>query len=560
MSKMAIKTSIDTRYIDNAKDRISEGIKRGRSPIEDAQFGPMLKASPAFFATVMLRGPNKPPYNGNFLTGPHHVEWDNIVRNQMRFSVLAARGLGKSTYFSLAVPLWHAVCRPSWTGLLIGSQDDNAKRVLLLIREEIEGNPLLQWLYPAKNRAVWSTRQVRLSNGHRIHSRSIGSRLRGLHPDYTYGDDVLTEEAKYSETYRRKTADYWHSVIGNLPMAGCQLGIVGTPLAQNDLMYGDLRRNPEYHHSSFPVMDEHGHSTWPEHIPDTEVARKKREMGSIRFDTEMRCLPVSDETSLFPRSLFAAKGQFNHLSIMPFPPATIAKLGMRVYIGVDFAFSASVSADYFVVFVLGVDGDGNRHWLHVHRDKGVPFEAQLTVMKDIGHRYNPDMMFLESNAAQQIMGDEMIRTSSLPIKKFVTTTAKHSFDGGLYRLRLLAENGKWRIPRGDAASQAITDTVLGELGGFTFYQGKAISVGEHDDTVFALWLAERAASAGEGYQMYFGEADDVPVESTPAPLPATSDVSHQQMTEPAVASPQSPTDSSFVAQSVADVLAKLGGI
>ena len=86
---------------------------------------------------------------------------------------------------------------------------------------------------------------------------------------------------------------------------------------------------------------------------------------------------------------------------------------------------------------------------------------------------------------QRIFGDELIRTSDLPIKKFHTGVQKHSLDKGVPSLRVLLENGKFRIPRGDARSVELTDIWIDEMRSFTWHDGKLASVGGHDDTVMA---------------------------------------------------------------------------
>jgi hypothetical protein len=59
----------------------------------------MLKASPAYFAAHTLTGPPEPPYNGRFLIGKHHLEWDQMVTGSKNVCVLASRSLGKSFFF-----------------------------------------------------------------------------------------------------------------------------------------------------------------------------------------------------------------------------------------------------------------------------------------------------------------------------------------------------------------------------------------------------------------------------------------------------------------------------
>jgi len=116
------------------------------------------------------------------------------------------------------------------------------------------------------------------------------------------------------------------------------------------------------------------------------------------------------------------------------------------------------------------------------------------------------MIFLEDNQMQRIFGDELIRTSDLPIHKFTTGVQKHSLDKGLPSLRVLLENRKFRIPRGDAHSVEMTDLWISEMQAMTWDKGKIVSVGAHDDLVMGNWICDQCIRHG-GFQFSFGDDD-----------------------------------------------------
>ena len=59
-------------------------------------------------------------------------------------------------------------------------------------------------------------------------------------------------------------------------------------------------------------------------------------------------------------------------------------------------------------------------------------------------------------------------------------------------LRPLFENNKFRIPRGDEHSRAMTDMLGHELKGIQLRDRKIVTAAKHDDMVMALWIADRA--------------------------------------------------------------------
>ena len=186
-------------------------------------------------------------------------------------------------------------------------------------------------------------------------------------------------------------------------------------------------------------------------------------------------------------------------------------LGVSAFMGVDFAMSTTVSADYTVIWTMGTDKLGNRWLMDVQREKGLGFQDQLSLILGTARKYDPGLIFLEANQMQRIFGDELIRTTDLPIKQFVTTAVnKNALDKGVPSLRVLLENKKFRIPRGDARSVEITDEWINEMRSFTWADGKLQSVGTHDDTVMACWICDQAIRQGAfGYSFGADDDDDI---------------------------------------------------
>ena len=489
----------------NLLDRWADRVARSQVPTQDPVLRHAVCASPLLCAHLLLRGPPHAPFHGRVLWGDVHLAWDLIVTRERRFALMAPRGIGKSFFFSFAYPIWRMIRNHEPLGLLLGSTAPNAQRILEAIRNEIEDNSLLRWLYPTGRRTrQWNTQRITTEQGHTVLARSALSRIRGLHPDYIVGDDILTDEAKISEAYRRKTLDWWLSVVENMPVPGGQLGLCGTPMHRNDLLYDELRHNPGYSHHRFPILSERGESLWPELYPPDYVADRKRVLGNIRFTCEMMVQPVSDDTSLLPRHLFAGEPQEQMAFRLGMSQEELAPLGLKFYMGVDLAFSASSQADYFVALVLGIDAEQNRWVVEIDRGRGLSYLEQPARINTLGRRYRCQRIYVEANAAQRIIGDDLIRRTDLPIKKWTTTAKKHDLTYGLPALRLLAENRKWRIPRGDRRSVEVTDWLLDEMGSFSFQSGRVVSLGAHDDGAMACYLADQAVRAGSSFRTSAG--------------------------------------------------------
>jgi len=140
--------------------------------------------------------------------------------------------------------------------------------------------------------------------------------------------------------------------------------------------------------------------------------------------------------------------------------------------------------------------------------KGLSYQDQLSLINEVGKLYDPGLIFLESNQMQRIFGDELIRTTDLPIKQFVTGVQKNSLDKGVPSLRVLLENKKFRIPRGDKSSVELTNEWINEMRSFTWAEGKLQGVGSHDDTVMACWICDQAIRQG-AFGFSFGDEEDL---------------------------------------------------
>lgn len=467
----------------------------------------MLNASCALFAQEILTGPPEPPYSGRFLISDHHEEWDDLISKHDRVCVLAPRDHGKTFFYDFAYPIWKAQQQKNGCGFIFSATQDQATRILADIKSEIETNPKLQHLVPSK-KDEWSSTKIKLSNGHRIYARGFGTRVRGAHPDWIVVDDGLTDETAYSETVRKKQIDYFLTAITNMIIPGGQIVVVGTPFHAADL-YKVLEDNDEYEFKRYKALGSDGNALWPERYSKKRLERRKREIGSIRFTREFLCEPISDEMSLFPYYLFQGEQveRFNH--VLGMPKNYWEKADVEIFMGVDFAMSSTVQADFTVVWTAGIDKFGNRWLIDIQREKGLAYQAQLSLINKVARKYEPALVYLEANQCQRIFGDELIRTTDLPIKQFVTGVQKHSLDKGVPSLRVLLENGKFRIPRGDKHSVEMTDIWIEEMHSFTWTDGELKSVAGHDDTVMACWICDQAIKHG-GFKYSFGEDEDLP--------------------------------------------------
>ena len=486
----------------------------------------------AFFANTVLDGPADPPFNKTFLIGQHHETWSNLVNKHDQLCILAPRGHGKSHFFTVAYALWMLSRPDGGDGLIISGSDDQARDQLAKIKEQIDTNPRLQHLRPlpgasAVGSGKWSEHHIKVANGRELRAKGFMTKIRGGHPRWIVLDDVVNEESAFSDIQREKMTHFFFSVVYNMKHTSkINFVVVGTPQHASDL-YGILQKNPEFHFEKFQAITYRdadgkeikrenfdkklGHTEnalWPEVMPVSELNRIKRTSGELVFARERQCDVVNDDASLFPLSLFRAPEVLVPSVKLGLPADYWDRMGIHTrYIGVDFAISTSVGADFTCLFVVGLDKYGNRWIIDIIRDRGLDFQDQLHMIHEAYNKYQPQMVYMESNQFQRIFGDELIRTSDIPLRQVVTGSEKHSLEKGLPSLRVLLENRKYRIPRGDAASIEKTDIWIEEMRSHTFTRGKVRSTGDHDDTAMACFVAEKAIN-DSAFSFSFGEDEE----------------------------------------------------
>lgn len=446
----------------------------------------------------------------DFIFNWHHLEWGNLTQLYQYLCVVASRDSGKSYFFSKAYPIWkmyrYKKSSPltqvpkeytlSHLGVLYSAGSDLGITLLDMIKEEIEDNAMLRdRLYPG--REGWGKEKIRCKNGAKMIIKSYGGRGRGFHPGWIIVDDFLTDAVIYSEAQRKKTIDYFHSVIMNMIVPGGQVGVVGTPFSAGDL-YGDLKKKSGWHVFEYPAIFPDGQLLWQGRHSLEGLLRKKQTQGSLVFTREVLVKPVSSDSTIFPYELiarsFRGMDDFSLINHISNAPVEI----VRTVIGCDFAISAAVGADYSVFITLGIDKYDNYYVLNVWRKKGATYKEQITVLKHLNANFRPDIIYMEDNQMQQlfVQGAEEL---GMPVEGHTTGKGKYDLLAGLPGLVILFENNKIKMPRGNEKSVDVTDTIAMELSSISWTdKGKLEGVGEHDDIPMALWKACLAAKHGTG--------------------------------------------------------------
>lgn len=451
-----------------------------------------------YFITTMLP---------KFRLGWRNIEWSNLTQLYPWSCYLCARASGKSYQWSYAFILWRLW---SYTRPTAYRQDttDNANRKetcyitntftlakvqIAKVTEEIEANDLIKEKLNPYNKASIGETAIKTETGSTLHVRGKDSMIRGLHVGACLCDDMPDESSLYSDEQREKLKELLKGTIEPIVEPYGYFLVTGTPYssAPNEL-YQVLKADKRFYCFEYPILFPDGRPLAPDRYTFEQILAKKEELGTIVFNREYLVVPISDTSTIFPyeylmRSVIGMETIRFASSIDDFP----FKL-TRVHIGVDFAVSGNIGADYTVYSVWGKDAMDNYYLLYYYRKRGMSHNEQVDKIVQLDRLFHPNKIRCEANGFQSILSGLAKERGLKNIEPFTTTEGnKKDLYTGLPSLSAMFERGQIKCPYAMGETRQAVDLMFGEFSSITFRSdnGKLEAASGHDDVVMANFLA-----------------------------------------------------------------------
>jgi len=402
-------------------------------------------------------------------------EWYGLMNETQRTVIICSRDHGKSVFMHSWV-VWNLVFRPPPYQMLYISSNQKQTMVHMRDIDKMFQHPLLKKFKPSRG---WAIGNITLTNGNQILERSVGSQIRGLHPQEIIIDDPLKE---FSVSGIQKVTDWFYGDMIPTLHHTASLRVIGTPFSYTDI-YRQLEENAAYTVRTYPCLNALNEPLWPDRWDYDALMSRKAEIGSLKFTREYMCVPISTGTSLFnPEYLDLAKNK--NLVLKP-----SRREGYKYYVGVDPAISTD--GDYNVITVLEVDEDDNKNIVYIDRSKNVEFRENINKVKLIGKIFNPEVILFETNTFAKSFTQELRNVADLNVHDFNTTRKKK--EEIILNLQMTLENQKMNFPYGNEESRRVTSALVEELSMFAITErGRFEGIGAHDDMVMSLALANSA--------------------------------------------------------------------
>lgn len=443
----------------------------------------------------------------NFRMGWRNIEWGNMTQLFPWSCYLCSRSSGKSFQWSYAFVLWRlwSYCKPvSWRQNTIDNQNRKetcyitnnftlAKVQVKKVREEIETNDLIAEKLNPNGKASIGETGITTETGSLLHVRGKDSMIRGLHVGAVLCDDMPDESSLYSDEQREKLKELLKGTIEPIVEPYGYFIVCGTPYssAPNEL-YQVLKADKRFYCFEYPVIFPDGRPLAPDRYTFDQILVKKEELGTIVFNREYLVVPISDSSTIFPyeylmRSTIGMENIRFATSIDDYP----IKL-QRVHIGVDFAVSGNIGADYTVYSVWGVDSMKNYYLLTYYRQKGMSHNEQIDKIVQLDRLFRPNKIVCESNGFQSILSALARERGLKNIETFTTTEGnKKDLYTGLPSLSAMFERGQLKCPYAIGETRQAVDLMFGEFSSITFKSdnGKLEAASGHDDVCMSTFIS-----------------------------------------------------------------------
>lgn len=436
-------------------------------------------------------------YLTGYFTDPpalFHPELINALEDEAikRLLIIGFRGSGKSTFGSLALPLWAALEYPDKFPFIILIADSARQATLNIsaIKHELETNNLIKQDYGEITGKViedfalkgegeeWQKQNIVLSNGVRILARSRGQKVRGLRhlqyrPKLVVVDDPEDGEWVRTKENRDKTDRWLHSeVMPGLDARKGKLVVIGNLLHMDALLSRLKAPGTGFKVLEFPLIDGKGVCTWPAMYPTAQSLKdRERDMGAIPWQREMLLKIVADEDQIITPE---------DIHYYDDVPTGIAAMKGH---GIDLAISQKENADYTAIVSGEVHYESDTPKIFIRPNpynEHVTFHDFIKRVREIpGELKGANLFFVEDVAYQKAAIQEMERLM-LPVVAMKPQGDKRA------RLQVVApyiKNGTVLFPRGGC------EQLLGQI----FNLG----VESHDDLNDAMvYLLQGLAAQG----------------------------------------------------------------
>jgi hypothetical protein len=238
-----------------------------------------------------------------------HEEWAELAEVwDCPVGVAAPREHAKSTFFTFGVPLHDITFEGRHFIMVISDTNDQAKGFTVPIKIELEENPRIIYDFGPQRGRTWRDNDFTTAAGIRVLARGRGEKVRGLknrqyRPDRAVIDDFENDQNVKNPRLVKDGLDWiLQAVLGSMA-DGFSLLMAGNLFAPRSVLSQIINAKDEENKSLYisRIYDcyrESGGPLWPELWPEERLETRRRQMGTVRFNREMRNRVGAEESPI----------------------------------------------------------------------------------------------------------------------------------------------------------------------------------------------------------------------------------------------------------------------
>jgi hypothetical protein len=306
---MRKRPKLTETQFDRFADELRAWIKENVSPFEDdtpqrqIERKARAKGDRLFFFKTYL------PHYFSLAFEDFHEEWSDLADiRDVPVGIGAPREHAKSTFFSFGVPMHDCCFALRWFVMIISDTNDQATGFTMPIKIELEENPRIIHDFGKMRGRIWRDNDFTTANGVRVLARGRGEKVRGLknrqhRPDRVIIDDLENDKNVRNPRLVKEALDWLlQAVLGSLADKYSMI-MVGNLFAPRSVLSQIINAKDEegkalYITKAYDCFREDGSPLWPELWPPERLERRRRQMGTVRFNREMRNRVGAEESPI----------------------------------------------------------------------------------------------------------------------------------------------------------------------------------------------------------------------------------------------------------------------
>lgn len=410
--------------------------------------------------------------DGDKTQGDFHKQWLDMFMENNKNAIECAREHHKTSWV-LCLILFLMWRNDNFSVIYFSATQGQAKSKLKELEELWKRNK--DWLDVDKSDDTWTKLEKQFDNGSFIKGEGWGTAVEGAHVQLIVMDDILQERGSMDD---EEVWEFYAQVVSPMSTESGNIVLVGTKKRSGDI-FDKVQNNPEWSHAKYPSTPDD--PIFPEKWPVERLKAKRREMGSRYFNREFGLQVIIGEEVLMPP-------KWNEDNTDPDNTYPDSSKGGLAVMGFDPAISPT--GDYAAFYAMKKLDDGSRKVLHFSREKGMSLQSMITKLQILDNRYTFQVIVVENNSFQQLIEQEAIERTALPIEGHTTSSKKSDPVEGIPRIAVNFENGKYLYPYKDDKDIEKTEMMFDALNSLKLDKGK-LTNNHTPDIVMAKYLAEQ---------------------------------------------------------------------